>query len=51
MTMSGGGEEERPWLYTSDFLHAITTALLSRLHGYFHGSDIDPLEYDPPEFI
>lgn len=36
------GEDERPWLYTSDFLYLPSTSTQTGLHGFFRSPDVDP---------
>lgn len=39
---SEAGEDERPWVYTSDLLYLPTTSPKRGLDGYFRGPGIDP---------
>lgn len=37
------GEDERPWVYTSDLLYLPSTSPRSGLQGYFRSPNVDPL--------
>jgi len=43
---AGVGEEERPWVYTSDLLYTPPTSLSAGLRGHFRSPDIDPEKND-----
>ena len=40
------GEDERPWIYTSDLLYLPPTSKINGLTGYFRSPDIDPTAHE-----
>jgi type IV secretory pathway TraG/TraD family ATPase VirD4 len=40
------GEDERPWVYTSDLLYLPPTSEKNGLTGYFRAPDLDPEQHD-----